>query len=125
MTDAQELDLSTWLPLNPVSYLILMSVARGPRHGYGIVKEIAADSDGAVELHPGNLYRYLRRLEDDGFVCPAEPPEDEEDARRAYVVITELGRKVLAAETRRLKSLIRTAELTSLGVESRGGAPSG
>ena len=103
---------SRHLPLKAVDASILVVLAREPLHGYGLVKAIEEDSDGAVRLEPGNLYRYIRRLVDVGLVAKADrraTPESA-DERRQYYRITSDGMAVLAAETRRLRSLVAAAE---------------
>jgi len=106
-------------PLKAVDFHILLVLTDGPCHGYGIVKEIETRSDGGLKLQPGNLYRYVRRLVDDGFVVPAgrEPTLSEEagaagaeETRRRYYEITASGRQALAAETARMRALVQAAE---------------
>jgi len=102
------------LPLKPTELLVLMMLTAGERHGYGIRQDILSHTEGAVELEAGNLYRHVRRLEDGGLVeesvrrPAAEPSSDDE--RRRYYRLTPLGRRVLAAELRRLRALVRLGE---------------
>lgn len=105
-------DPDTHLPLKAVDSAILVVLARQPLHGYGIVKAMEDDSDGAIRLEPGNFYRYVRRLTESGLVAKAGRAATPEaaDERRQYLEITPLGRRVLAAETRRLRLLVETAE---------------
>ena len=84
-------------------------LAAGNRHGYGLRQDILDYTDGKVELEAGTLYRHIRRLEDAKLVAEAGAPADE-DERRIYYRLTPFGRKVLTAETVRLKSLVRLAE---------------
>ena len=87
----------------------LLALARGPLHGYGLATQIEADSDGGLRPLPGNLYVVLRRLEDGGLVCRATP-EGKESRRRTYA-LTEVGRRRLESEARRLASFARAVEL--------------
>ena len=112
-------DPTEHLPLKPVDLHILLVLTEQNLHGYGIVKEIETRSDGGLKLQPGNLYRYVRRLVDDGFVVPAgrEPTLSEaagaagaEETRRRYYEITASGRQALAAETARMRALVQAAE---------------
>ena len=103
-------DLDTHLPLKAVDFHILLVLTDGDRHGYGIVKDIEQRSDGHIRLEPGNLYRYVRRLVDADLIAPAERRPTGADERRRYYRVTELGRRVLAAEVSRMRSLIRVAE---------------
>ncbi len=105
-------DLSSHLPLKPVFFLILLVLVDGERHGYGIVKEIAERSGGAMRLEPGNLYRFIRRLMETAMVAESAKRRTPEsaDERRRYYRITEFGKRVFAAEAARMKSLVSEAE---------------
>ena len=98
------------LPLRPVELLLLTMLTAGNRHGYGLRQDILDHTGGKIELEAGSLYRHIRRLEDAGLVAQAPAPADDEDERRIYYRLTPLGRKVLAAELVRLRSLVRLAE---------------
>jgi DNA-binding PadR family transcriptional regulator len=100
------------LPLKPVDLMILMTLARGRRHGYGIVTDIAEQTDGQIQLVPGNLYAVIRRLADEGLLQEAEkrPAPDLDDRRRRYYAITPFGRQVLSAEVARLREVVGMAE---------------
>ena len=102
----------SFLPLKPVDFLILLTLAGGERHGYGIMRDIASRTDGAVELEAGNLYRSIRRLLGDGLVTESarRPLPDRDDERRRYYALSGLGRRVLAAEALRMRALVRAAE---------------
>ena len=104
------------IPVKPVDLLVLMTLARRELHGYGIVTDIAERTDGRIELVPGNLYSVLQRLEDDGLLEQTDkrPADDLDDRRRKYYAITPLGRRVLAAEARRLKGVVGMAEALEL-----------
>ena len=100
------------LPLKPLDAMLLVVLAEGERHGYGLVKEVQRRSGGSIRLEPGNLYRYVGRLVEEGLVRKAarrRAPEAGDDRRR-YYAITGKGRRVLAAEAGRLKTLVREAE---------------
>jgi len=103
----------SFLPLKPTELLILMMLTAGERHGYAIRQDILDHTDGAVELEAGNLYRHIRRLEEDGVLEESgrrRPAAASDDERRRYYRLTPLGRRVLAAELRRLRDLVRLAE---------------
>lgn len=93
------------------SFLILLALADGPRHGLGVVEEVEARTGGEVRLGPGTLYGTLRRLEEQGLIAPAESPEDPEDRdpRRRYFGVTPRGRAALEDETRRMRALVDAA----------------
>ena len=100
------------LPLKPVAFQILLSLADGERHGYGITQDIAGRTSARMRLEPGNLYRSLKTMLDDGLIEESErrPAPDLDDERRRYYRITALGRKVAAAETARLELLVAEAK---------------
>jgi DNA-binding PadR family transcriptional regulator len=84
-------------PLKPVEFLVLAILENGPLHGYGIVQEMVARTDGRVSPRPGDLYRILYRLDQWGLLVPANQQETDEE-RRSYYRLTDLGEKVLVAE---------------------------
>lgn len=100
------------LPLKPVMFQILLSLADGERHGYGITQDIAARTAARMRIEPGNLYRSLRTLLDEGVIEESEkrPAPDLDDERRRYYRITPFGRRVAAAETARLEALVAEAK---------------
>lgn len=100
------------LPLPPRVFAILLILAEGPRHGYGIMQELR--DEGAV-LHPGpaTLYRTLKEMEGDGLITLSAGPAGESSGPpRRYYGLTGFGRRVAAAEVRRMKALVgRAGEL--------------
>jgi DNA-binding PadR family transcriptional regulator len=99
------------LPLRGPTFLILLSLAPGPRHGYAILKEVEGLSEGRVKLSTGTLYGAIERLLDQGWIRRVDDPipNDTNRERKAYE-LTELGRKVLSAETARLQKLVSVAQ---------------
>jgi DNA-binding PadR family transcriptional regulator len=100
------------IPLNPRDFLILFSLAAaGEQHGYGIVKAVERQSDGAVRLDPANLYRSIKRLTRDGLVVEAgrRAAPDTDNERRRFYAITDFGRQVVALEASRLARLADAA----------------
>ncbi len=104
------------LPLNPREYLILFALVEGERHGYGIVKDVMAQTDGQVRMDPANLYRVIKRLIRDGLVVAAgkRPAPESDHERRRYYAITKLGHDVVAAEAARLDQLTQAARARNL-----------
>ncbi len=99
------------LRLKSVHLHILLVLLDGPRHGYGIVKDIDAATGGELRLEPGNLYRYVGQLERDGLVARANRASREsEDERRRYFQVTDLGREAVASEVERMRGLVASAE---------------
>ena len=101
------------LPLPAATFHILMALADEDRHGYAIIQEVAARTNGEVKLSAGTLYRSIQRMVDQDFVTELRmrerPAADEDDARRRYYRLTPYGRAVAEAETRRLGELLRLA----------------
>lgn len=102
------------LPLRPPVFHVLLALADGPKHGYRILKEIEDHADGQVRLGPATLYDTIHRLRKEGLVedCPA--PAGEDDPRRRHYRLTGLGRKVAAAEVRRLADLLALSQAKRL-----------
>jgi DNA-binding PadR family transcriptional regulator len=104
-------DVDDLLPLLPATFHILMALADEDRHGYAVIQEIAARTDGAIKMSAGTLYRSLQRMREQGLIEETEdrPAPDEDDERRRYYRITKFGEAVARAEARRLQDLVRLA----------------
>ena len=99
-----------FLPLPARDFYILFFLAQGERHGYGLVREIAAHSSDTVRLDPANLYRAIQNLADAGLVVDGPRRVDGPTGRaRRYYAITDLGRQVVAAEATRMAALAAAA----------------
>ena len=103
-------EVQNFLPLSPANLYILLSLAGEDRHGYGIMQEVARQSDGQYKLGPGTLYDNLQKLMNQGIVENAPSRSADDDPRRRYYRLTSFGRKVLAADVERLEELIRAAK---------------
>ena len=101
--------------LRPVEFHILISLASGERHGYGIIRDIEARGDAAVP-DVGTMYRALARMVENGLIEAAarHSTPDAGDERRNYYRITDEGLSVARAEARRLEALMRAARLGGL-----------
>jgi DNA-binding PadR family transcriptional regulator len=105
-------------PLSSATLHILLALAGGNLHGYGIIKEVTRNSDGHYRLGPGTLYDNLKKLMDAGLVADVatsssskrKPVSSKEDDRRFYT-LTKDGKNALAAEVDRLQSVVREAKL--------------
>ena len=103
------------LPLKPVDLELLIALAQEDQHGYGLLQSIERSTDGLLRLDPGNLYRVIKRMLDDGLIAHAERrSESEADERRRYYRLTTLGRRVLAAEVARLRGLMRSPAVRAI-----------
>lgn len=106
----------TFLPLTPVAFEILLSLADQPRHGYSILLEIETRSVGTIVLHAGTLYRALARLLETELIEEVAAPADaaNDDERRRYYRLTARGIAVLSAEVRRLEESLAAARASRL-----------
>jgi DNA-binding PadR family transcriptional regulator len=113
--DRRRQGLDQQLPLRPVEFHILLSLAASERHGYGIIRDIESRGDSAVP-DVGTMYRALARMAETGWIEAASrrPAPDAGDERRNYYCITDAGLIVARAEARRLEALTRAARLGGL-----------
>jgi len=89
-----------------------MAVADAPRHGYGIMQEVATSTEGAVQLGPGTLYGAIKRMLAAGLIeeSPRRPAaKDDDERRRCYYRITKVGQRVAEAEAKRLAAILQLA----------------
>jgi DNA-binding PadR family transcriptional regulator len=95
-------------PLTPAVFHILLALSTSERHGYGIMKQVEADSEGKVRMGAGTLYGSLKRMLDAGLIAEGETRVDPEmdDARRIYYRLTDAGGKALAAELDRYEHIV-------------------
>jgi DNA-binding PadR family transcriptional regulator len=103
-------------PLTPAVLHILLALSTQERHGYGIMKEVEADSLGKVKMGPGTLYGSIGRMIEAGLVRESDKRADPEmdDERRVYYKITGPGREALAAELERYRELVAVAKRKEL-----------
>jgi DNA-binding PadR family transcriptional regulator len=103
-------------PLTPAVLHILLALGAGDRHGYGIMKQVEADSHRKVKMGPGTLYGSLRRMIDAGLIRESDKKADPEldDQRRVYYQITGVGRAALAAELDRYREVVAVARRVRL-----------
>ena len=114
-------DPHTLLPLKPVDLLLLLALVEGEQHGYALARDVTERTDGVVQLEPGNLYRVIRRLADDGLVVASQrrPVAELDDERRRYYRITPLGAQVAALEVQRLRALVSSRAARALAAIPR------
>lgn len=84
---------------------VLLALVNGPRHGYGIMQDVEALSDGRVRLGPGTLYTAIKRLRAAGLIAECDA---DADRRRCYR-LTAKGKSAGAEEAQRLADLLRVA----------------
>jgi DNA-binding PadR family transcriptional regulator len=114
-------DLENYLPLTPAVFHILLALSDGEKHGYAIMRVVRETTQGRMVLGPGTLYGAVKRLLRDDLIVESDyrPDPAVDDARRRYYALTDLGRRVLVAESERLADLVEFARRRDLlGVES-------
>jgi DNA-binding PadR family transcriptional regulator len=97
--------------LPPATFHILLALADDDRHGYAIIQDIAARTDGELRLSAGTLYRSIQRMLEQGLILETRerPAPEEDDERRRYYRITPEGTAAARAEARRLAQLVKMA----------------
>ena len=98
-------------PLTPAVLHILLALATEERHGYGIMKQVEAESHGKVKMGPGTLYGSIGRMMTAGLIRESDKRVDPamDDERRIYYAITGLGRRALEAELDRYREVVAVA----------------
>jgi len=89
---------------------ILIALADGDRHGYGIKQEVERHTDGVVRLGPGTLYEAIQRLGHTGLISEVDAPEQDDDRPRRFYRLTKHGWSVLRDEVDRLQRLLEHAQ---------------
>jgi DNA-binding PadR family transcriptional regulator len=107
-------DPESLLPLTPAVFHVLLALAGGERHGYAIMQEVAASTDGQIKMGPGTLYGTVKRLLAAQLIEESDERPDPhlDDERRRYYRITPYGRKVAQAEAARMRGLAQLAAST-------------
>jgi DNA-binding PadR family transcriptional regulator len=104
-------EFNQFLPLSSAALHILLALASEDRHGYGIMREVARQSDDRYRLGPGTLYDNLQKLLDQGIVEESSRRSSADDPRRRCYRLTRFGRRLLATEITRLEGVVREAKL--------------
>ena len=104
------------LPLTPAVFHILLAVSDGEKHGYAIMREVEQTTEGRMTMGPGTLYGAIKRLLKANLITETDYRPDPilDDARRRYYELTDLGRRVLAAESERLANMVEFARRKDL-----------
>jgi PadR family transcriptional regulator PadR len=102
--------------LSPAALHVLLSLANGKRHGYGIKMDVEARTEGALSLGPGTLYEAIHRMQKSGWIEETARPKGAtgRDARRKFYRLTKLGRRQLQEELERLDGIVRYARSREL-----------
>jgi DNA-binding PadR family transcriptional regulator len=109
-------DADSLLPLTPAVFHILLALAGGERHGYGIMQEIAQYTEGKLHLGAGTLYRSIKHMLDAGLIVETDERSDPtvNNERRRYYRLTNFGKEVAQAEIERLTHLMGVARARQL-----------
>jgi DNA-binding PadR family transcriptional regulator len=113
-------------PLTPAVFNILLALADGEKHGYGIMQEVEANTKGQVLMGPGTLYGSIKRMLQADLIEESDERADPQmdDQRRRYYKLTALGRRNLRMEAERLASQVQIARTKNiLAIDYMGGAP--
>ncbi|MFW6079931.1 MAG: PadR family transcriptional regulator [Gemmatimonadota bacterium] len=106
-------EIEARLPLKSAWFHILLALGDGRMHGYAIRADVEARTEGRVVLWPATLYGSLRAMTAEGLIEEVDPEVcADDDPRRRYYALTALGKRLLAAETRRLEALVAAARAT-------------
>jgi DNA-binding PadR family transcriptional regulator len=98
------------LPLTETTFLVLLSLSSGKKHGYLIMQDVERLSEGRISLGTGTLYGALGRLLDQGWIERVDEEQESGRPRKVYA-LSDLGRRILEAEAERLRSLLSAARL--------------
>lgn len=106
-------------PLPTATFHILLALAAEDRHGYGIIQDVAARTNGKLRLSPGTLYRSIQRMLEQGLIeeTGERPAPELDDERRRYYRLTRAGKAAARAETRRMAELLRLAKASGFAAE--------
>lgn len=101
-------------PLTPAVFYVMLSLADGEKHGYAIMQETTALSDGKFRMGPGTLYATLQRLLDTGLIEEVAGKRGTEDSRRRYYRLAGRAKSLLESELARMDSAVRMARRRKL-----------
>jgi DNA-binding PadR family transcriptional regulator len=106
----KKFDVQKFIPLKTQWFHIMVSLAAGEQHGYGIMQDVLNRTTGKVRLWPATLYGSIKRLIEADLIEESDerPAPELDDARRRYYRLTTLGKRVLDAECERLQELVRS-----------------
>ena len=111
-----QIDPEQLLPLTPAVFHILLALADGERHGYGIMKNVEETTGGQIRLGPGTLYGTVKRLIEARLIeeCAGHPDPELDGERRRYYRLTEWGGRVARAEVQRMSKTVNLAQARKL-----------
>ena len=106
-------DPESFLPLSPAVFNILLALADGEKHGYGIMLEVETNTAGQVNMGPGTLYGSIKRMLKASLIEESDerPDPEMDDQRRRYYRLTGMGSRVLRAESQRLVDQVAVLQM--------------
>ena len=112
-------DIDTLLPLPPATFHILLALLDQERHGYAIIQDVEARTEGELRMSAGTLYRSVARMVEQELIAEvSKRPASGDDERRRYYRVTPFGTAVARAEMARLSQLVRMARARGLTPEA-------
>jgi DNA-binding PadR family transcriptional regulator len=114
-------DPTSFLPLTPVAFHVLLTLEGGPQHGYAIKRDVEERTQGVIRLGAGTLYHALGSLRRRGLIAECDPPVPEAagSSRWRFYEIQPLGARVLRAEVDRLEADVAHARSSLSPAEGR------
>jgi DNA-binding PadR family transcriptional regulator len=102
--------------LTPAVFHVLLALADGPSHGYGIMQEVDEFTAGSTKLGPGTLYRSIQRMLVDGLIeeLAIAAHDESDDDRRRYYRLTPKGLATAKSEAQRIANLVDAAQRRKL-----------
>ena len=115
-------DPSTFLPLSPTDFQVLLALTSASLHGYAIMKAVEEASAGRVQVAVGSLYRIIGRLLTSRLIEEVEEPDTvpRPGKQRRKYGLTPLGIAVVRAEAQRLKDTVSQTEVLKLLADGKG-----
>ena len=108
--------VDSFIPLKANWLHILVALSDGDQHGYGVMQAVLERTEGKVRLWPASLYGTIKKLIEADLIeeSTQRPAEADDDPRRKYYRLTSLGRRVLAAESERLRELVQFLDASAI-----------
>jgi DNA-binding PadR family transcriptional regulator len=94
---------------SPVEFEILLSLAAGQLHGYGIMQQVESRTAGSTRLGPGTLYGAIKRMTKAGWIETTDTTSTDDARRRCYYRLTRSGRRAAAAAAKQMADTVNIA----------------
>lgn len=106
--------MNSYEPISQPVFCILLALSLRERHGYEIMQQVQADSDGRITMGPGTLYGSIKKMLSDGLVEETDGQTAGSPRERRYYRLTSRGRSLLSSELARMSQTIKLAERRNL-----------